>query len=195
MKDIAAGSHHCLALTSDGTVLGWGRNTNPDSEAGTRGSVAVPTVLAAASKIGVVTISCGRHEVQDVRGLKIHDHLHGLSLTHHTHMPAHTHTHTHTRTHTHTHTHTRTHTHTHTHTHAHTYTNTHTHTSRVLHSASDNSSPSGSKSHSHWTYPGPPLSSWICCCVGCVKDSARKMERSFGCTGTRSVWPWGHLVC
>ena len=68
VKDIAVGSHHCLALTSDGTVLGWGRNNNPDAEANIRGSVAVPKVLEAVSKIGVVTISCGSHEVLDARG-------------------------------------------------------------------------------------------------------------------------------
>ena len=59
---VAAGSHHCLALTDKGEVLGWGADVGRE-EGGGEGSVAVPTVLSEVSKSGAVYLSCGSHEV------------------------------------------------------------------------------------------------------------------------------------
>lgn len=63
VKDIAAGSHHCLALTDQGEVFGWGANTNREVGAEAGESIPVPTLLSEASKCGVVYIACGSHEV------------------------------------------------------------------------------------------------------------------------------------
>ena len=63
---VAAGSHHCLALTDRGEVFGWGANVGREQgggEEGGEGSVLVPTVLSEVSKSGVVYLSCGSHEV------------------------------------------------------------------------------------------------------------------------------------
>lgn len=63
VKDIAAGSHHCLALTDDGELFGWGANTIHELGAEARESIPIPTLLSEASKSGVVYIACGSHEV------------------------------------------------------------------------------------------------------------------------------------
>ena len=60
--DIAVGSQHCLALTSTGDVYGWGKNSNGEVE--TSGdAVPIPKVIKEASKVGVVYLACGSHEV------------------------------------------------------------------------------------------------------------------------------------
>ena len=66
MKDIAAGSHHCLALTDRGELYGWGANRNPELGAEVGESVPLPTLLPDASGCGVVYIACGSHEVSVV---------------------------------------------------------------------------------------------------------------------------------
>ena len=59
---VAAGSHHCLALTEGGEVFGWGASIGRELGVG-EGCVPVPTVLSEVSKSGVVYLSCGSHEV------------------------------------------------------------------------------------------------------------------------------------
>ena len=63
VKDIAVGSHHCLALTDKGELYGWGANSNRELGGDVVASVPIPTQLSEASKTGVVYISCGKHEV------------------------------------------------------------------------------------------------------------------------------------
>ena len=60
--DIAVGSQHCLVLTSQGDVLGWGKNSNGEVDSSAE-AIPVPTVISGASRQGVVSISCGAHEV------------------------------------------------------------------------------------------------------------------------------------
>ena len=59
---VAAGSHHCLALTEGGEVFGWGASIGREQGRG-EGCIPVPTVLSEVSKSGVVYLSCGSHEV------------------------------------------------------------------------------------------------------------------------------------
>ena len=63
IKDIAAGTHHCLAVTEQGEVFGWGANASSEVEAKAGDSLPVPSMLSEASHNGVVYISCGSHEV------------------------------------------------------------------------------------------------------------------------------------
>ncbi|CAI8025913.1 E3 ubiquitin-protein ligase HERC2 [Geodia barretti] len=58
---VAAGSHHCLALTEGGEVFGWGASIGREQGRG-EGCIPVPTVLSEVSKSGVVYLSCGSHE-------------------------------------------------------------------------------------------------------------------------------------
>ena len=60
--EVAVGAQHCLVLTETGDVYGWGNNSNGEVN-GSGESVATPTLIAAASKQGVVYVACGSREV------------------------------------------------------------------------------------------------------------------------------------
>ena len=60
--EVAVGSQHCLALTARGEVYGWGKNSTGEVDA-SRDAVALPTLIPGASKLGVVYVACGMHEV------------------------------------------------------------------------------------------------------------------------------------
>lgn len=61
--DIAVGSQHCLALTANGDLFGWGKNTsgevNPCVEA-----ASLPVYIPEASGRGASSIACGAFEVK-----------------------------------------------------------------------------------------------------------------------------------
>lgn len=61
--DIAVGSRHCLVLTDKGDVYGWGKNSSGEVDA-SNDPVPTPKLIAAASKQGVMSLSCGAHEVR-----------------------------------------------------------------------------------------------------------------------------------
>ena len=64
VKDIAAGSRHCLALAEKGELFGWGvKVSNEHTTLSTKDCVPLPTLMTGASKCGAVYISCGSHEV------------------------------------------------------------------------------------------------------------------------------------
>lgn len=65
--DVAAGPHHCLALTATGDVYGWGRNGSGEVEP-SGDVVPTPALILGASKRGVVSLSCGMQEVGVVVG-------------------------------------------------------------------------------------------------------------------------------
>lgn len=63
--DVALGAQHCLVLTEKGDVYGWGKNSNGEVN-GSGEPVAVPTLIAPASRLGVAYMACGSHEVHTV---------------------------------------------------------------------------------------------------------------------------------
>ena len=65
---IAAGPEHALALTSDGTVLAWGRNTNGKLGDGTDTDRLVPTPTLIGAGSGVVAIAAGAENSVALRG-------------------------------------------------------------------------------------------------------------------------------
>jgi E3 ubiquitin-protein ligase HERC2 len=63
VKDIVIGSLHCMAVTEDGELYGWGRN-----EQGQLGSLAIsnftePTLIAGMEGKNIVGVGCGPNQV------------------------------------------------------------------------------------------------------------------------------------
>ena len=52
------GKHHCLALTAEGLVYGWGDNSNQEITMATA-QTSVPTLIPELSRQGVKTLFCG----------------------------------------------------------------------------------------------------------------------------------------
>ncbi len=65
---IAAGREHALALTSDGTVLAWGRNTNGKLGDGTDTDRLAPTPTLVVAGSGVIAIAAGAENSVALRG-------------------------------------------------------------------------------------------------------------------------------
>ena len=61
----AVGAMHCLAITEDGEVLGWGKNEQGQLGEMTSTNVAEPSLLPAMEGKFIVGASCGPSQVQD----------------------------------------------------------------------------------------------------------------------------------
>ena len=60
--DVAVGSDHCLALTEDGDLYGWGKNSNGEVTTSCE-PVCVPTLIENVPKNSVTYVSCGASHV------------------------------------------------------------------------------------------------------------------------------------
>lgn len=60
--DVSIGAQHCLALTSEGKVFGWGKNTCGEVNE-SEDIVSEPTLIEVVSGKNTVGISCGAFEV------------------------------------------------------------------------------------------------------------------------------------
>lgn len=63
--DVAVGTQHCLVLTDRGDVYGWGKNSSGEVDV-SGDPVPTPKIIAAASKQGVMYMSCGPYEVREI---------------------------------------------------------------------------------------------------------------------------------
>ena len=60
--DVTVGSDHCLALTEDGDLYGWGKNSNGEVTTSCE-PVRVPTLIENVPKNSVTYVSCGASQV------------------------------------------------------------------------------------------------------------------------------------
>lgn len=59
---LAVGKHHCLVLTAEGSVYGWGGNSNQEITMGTAQTI-IPTLIPELSRQGVKSLFCGTYFV------------------------------------------------------------------------------------------------------------------------------------
>ena len=62
INDVSIGAQHCLALTIEGKVFGWGKNTSGEVD-GSDDIVNEPILIEAVSGRDTVGVSCGAYEV------------------------------------------------------------------------------------------------------------------------------------
>lgn len=62
VTDVSVGAQHCVALTDDGNVYAWGKNSSFEvNESGD--IISSPLMIEAASGKGALSIACGASEV------------------------------------------------------------------------------------------------------------------------------------
>ena len=71
LLQLSVGKHHCLALTAEGSVYGWGGNSNQEITIATAQTF-VPTLIPELSRQGVNSLICGIYFVSifDIRKKK-----------------------------------------------------------------------------------------------------------------------------
>ncbi len=62
ISDVSVGAQHCLALTTEGMVFGWGKNTSGEVN-GSNDVVNEPILIEEVSGRDTVGVSCGAYEV------------------------------------------------------------------------------------------------------------------------------------
>lgn len=63
MSDVSVGAQHCIALTSNGDVYSWGKNSA--CEVNDSGDfIPSPVLLQAVSGKGAMSVACGAFEVR-----------------------------------------------------------------------------------------------------------------------------------
>ena len=62
VTDVSIGMQHCMALTSEGMVFAWGKNSAGEVN-GSDDIVSEPVLIEEVSGKGTVAISCGANEV------------------------------------------------------------------------------------------------------------------------------------
>jgi E3 ubiquitin-protein ligase HERC2 len=61
--DIAIGSMHCVAITEDGELFGWGRNEHGQLGDSSSNCRSVPTILSGLDGKNIIGASCGPNQV------------------------------------------------------------------------------------------------------------------------------------
>lgn len=62
--DVSVGLEHCLALTEDGSLYGWGKNSYGEITSSCE-PVTIPTIIDTVPKNSVTYVSCGAGQVSE----------------------------------------------------------------------------------------------------------------------------------